>query len=72
MRVDLLLSVELIVVVSAKVMELVTGEDRINCNEDRMSDSHSGAILASVRNQTRILSAKERILVLDSRFSALS
>ena len=71
MRINLLLSVEQGIVVSAKVMELITGEDKINGNEDRMSDSHSSAILASVRDEARILSREERLLVFDGRFSAL-
>ena len=69
MRINLLLSVELGIVVSAKVMELITGENKINGNEDGMSDSHSSTILASVRNEARILSREERTLVFDSRFS---
>ena len=51
MGINLLLTVKLMVVVRAKVVELITGEDKINSNEDRMSNRHSSAILAPVRNQ---------------------
>ena len=50
MRINLLLTVELVIIVSAKIVELIAGEDKINGNENRMSDSHSSAILTPVRN----------------------
>ena len=71
MGINLLLSVELIVIVSAEVMELITGQNKVNGNENRVGDSHSSAVLTAMRNQTRVLRTEKRLLVLDGGFGRL-
>ena len=63
MRVDFLVAVELGVVISSKVVELVAQENKVNGDEHRVSDCHSSAVLAPVRNKAGVLRAEERFLV---------
>ena len=64
MRVNFLLAVELAVIVSAKVLELGTAENKVDCDEHGMSHSHGRAIFASMRNQSVILCVEEAVRVL--------
>ena len=72
MRIDFTFAVELNVVIRTEVMKLIAGQNKVNGNENGMSDRHSSAILAAMRNESGVLSGEERFLVFYSRFGALS
>ena len=49
-RVDFFVPVELHIIISAKVFELLPAKDKVNRNENRMSYGHSGPVLTPMGN----------------------
>ena len=69
MRIDLLFSVELVVIICPKVFELNAAKHKVNSNEYRVRHRHRCTVLSAMRNQSVVLSAEEAIFVFFADFA---